>query len=145
AIAGADIVLTGPALIGGIKITSDATGSYRASGLQAGICSLRASKPGFAIKVYQGLTVTVNTVMTLDIALDVSPVEAAVIVTGVPAQLETAISSSGATILPQQIERMPINGRNYLDLMQLAAGVTVNRRVDAGTDGATPILGERGG
>jgi hypothetical protein len=40
---------------------------------------------------------------------------------------------------------MPINGRNYLDLMQLVPGVTVNRQADSGTDAATPILGERGG
>lgn len=59
--------------------------------------------------------------------------------------LETTISSSGATIPPQQIEQMPINGRNYLDLMQLIPGVTVNRQADAGTDAAAPILGERGG
>jgi hypothetical protein len=61
------------------------------------------------------------------------------------ALLETTISSSGATIPPQQIEQMPINGRNYLDLMQLIPGVTVNRQADAGTDAAAPILGERGG
>jgi hypothetical protein len=40
---------------------------------------------------------------------------------------------------------MPINGRNYLDLMQLVAGVAVNRQVDVGSDAAVPMLGERGG
>src|SRR5579863_5865944 len=59
--------------------------------------------------------------------------------------IEPAISSSGATILPQQIEQMPINGRNYLDLMQLVPGVSINRQANAGTDAAAPILGERGG
>ena len=36
--------------------------------------------------------------------------------------LEPTISSTGSTITPQQIEDMPINGRNYLDLLQLVPG-----------------------
>jgi len=40
---------------------------------------------------------------------------------------------------------MPINGRNYLDLLQLVPGVALKRQVDPGTDAAAPILGERGG
>jgi hypothetical protein len=35
------------------------------------------------------------------------------------ALLETATSSTGATILPVEIDQMPINGRNYLNLLQL--------------------------
>src|SRR5260370_29553792 len=62
-----------------------------------------------------------------------------------PTLLESTTSSSGATILPQQIEQMPINGRNYLDLLQLVPGVAINRQQDPTLDGATPILGERGG
>src|SRR5207249_8022828 len=50
-----------------------------------------------------------------------------------------------ATIAPNEIEQMPINGRNYLDLLQLVPGVAINRQQDPTVDGATPILGERGG
>jgi hypothetical protein len=38
---------------------------------------------------------------------------------------------------------MPINGRNYLDLLQLVPGVAINRQADLNSDNATPILGER--
>jgi len=89
--------------------------------------------------------VTVNHLLILDVVLAISPVQEVITVSGSLALLETTISSSGATIPPQQIEQMPINGRNYLDLMQLIPGVTVNRQADAGTDAAAPILGERGG
>ncbi len=57
--------------------------------------------------------------------------------------LDTTSSSTGATIVPQEIENMPINGRNYLDLLQLVPGVAINRQADANSDNATPILGER--
>src|SRR5882672_1602847 len=145
AIVGAQITLSGPVLAREVKTPSNMTGSYRLPGVQPGVYQLRATSPGFAVQVYQGLAVTVNHVLTFDIVLVVSAVEAEVTVSANGPLLETANSSSGATILPQQIEQMPINGRNYLDLLQLVSGVAINRRVDERSDSAVPILGERGG
>lgn len=145
AIVGAAITLSGPVLSSDISTTSDEVGSYRIPGLQPGTYRLQMTKPGFAVKVYEELTITVNRLLILDVVLTISPVQEVVTVSDNPPPVETTISSSGATILPEQIEQMPINGRNYLDLMQLVPGVTVNRQRDAGTDVATPILGERGG
>src|SRR5260370_34584306 len=101
--------------------------------------------PGFGDKVFREVAVTVNGSLIFDVKLAVSAVQAEVTVSAQPPLVDTTASSSGATVLPQQIEQMPINGRNYLDLMQLVPGVAVNQRVDAGTDAAVPILGERGG
>ena len=145
AIAGAEITLSGPMLASGTKAASDATGRYRVPGLPAGTYTLRVAKPGFAAQVFEALTVTVNRVLIFDAVLAVGALQEEITVSATPPVLEAAISSSGATILPQQIEQMPINGRNYLDLMQLVPGVSVNQRADAGTDAAVPILGERGG
>jgi len=126
-------------------IQTDGRGAYRVPGLPAGTYDLRVAKDGFADRAYRELTITVNRLLILDVVMAISPVREEITVSGDPPLLETTISSSGATILPRQIEHMPINGRNYLDLMQLVAGVTVNRQVDLGTDAAVPILGERGG
>ena len=145
AIAGAEIAVSGPALAVNIKITSGAAGSYRLPGLPAGTYHLRASHPGFAAKIYEGLLVTVNRIVIIDLVLDIGRMQEEITVSAAPPLLETAVSCTGATILPLQIEQMPINGRNYLDLMQLVPGVMINRRVDAGTDAAVPVLGERGG
>jgi hypothetical protein len=144
-IVGASISLTGPTLAAEIDVTSDAAGSYRIAGLQAGTYALRVAQPGFAPRLYEAVTLTVNRLLILDVELAVSTAHEVITVSDSPSLLETAISSSGATILPQEIEQMPINGRNYLDLMQLIPGVTVNRQADSGTHAATPILGERGG
>jgi len=144
AIAGAAVTLDGP-LARNIRVISDDNGFYRIPGLQAGTYNLRATKSGFAARAYQDLIVTVNRSLTLDVTLSVSPREETITVSAAPPLLETAVSSTGSTILPEQIEKMPINGRNYLDLMQLVAGVTINPQADAGKDSAVPILGERGG
>jgi hypothetical protein len=145
AIAGADITLRNLTLGSETRTTSDATGSYRIPGLPAGTYTLRVAKDGFATQVYDDLTVTMNRVVVLDVVLAIRAVETEVTVSASPPLLETDVSSSGITILPAQIEQMPINGRNYLDLMQLVPGISVNRQADAGTDAAVPILGERSG
>jgi outer membrane receptor protein involved in Fe transport len=145
ALVGAEIKINSPILPGGIELTSDSRGSYRILGLQPGTYSVEVAKPGFAVKRYDGVTVTVNRLLILDVVLAISTAQAVITVSDNPSPLETTISSSGETILPQQIEQMPINGRNYLDLMQLVPGVTINRQADVGSDAATPMLGERGG
>ncbi len=145
AITGATVTLSGPALGSTIRVATDAAGSYRMAGLQAGTYDLRVSKTGFETRAYQGLAVTVNCSLTFDVTLAIGKVNEAITVSATPPLFDSSGSSSGITILPQQIEQMPINGRNYLDLMQLVPGVTVNRQEDPGTDAASPILGERGG
>jgi hypothetical protein len=140
-----EIKVSGPLLGRDINVLSNSTGSYRLPGLHPGIYQLRVTKPGFTVRVYQGLAVPVNYVLRLDIVLAVSDIHEEVTISHDAALLETAISSSDATILPRQIEQMPINGRNYLDLLQLVPGVAVSRQVDPETDRAVPILGERGG
>jgi hypothetical protein len=130
---------------GAIRLTTDQTGSYRFAGLQSGAYNLLVSKPGFSAKLYERLPVTLNRVLTFDIELSVSAVREEVRVSAVAPLLDPTVSSSGSTITNRVIEDMPINGRNYLDLMQLVPGVAVNRHSDPGLDVATPILGERAG
>jgi outer membrane receptor protein involved in Fe transport len=145
AVAGAEITVGSPAFGETIRLLSDRAGAYRLPALQPGIYDIRATSPGFGIKVYESIPIAVNSILVFDIQLPITAVRQEVVVSGAPALLEPAVSSSGATILPRQIEDMPINGRNYLDLMQLVPGIAVNRQVDSGTDAAAPILGERGG
>ena len=145
AIVGAEITLSSPTIPRDLVTQTEGTGAYRIRGLPAGTYNLHVAKDGFTEKTYRELTITVNRLLILDVVMTISPVREDITVSGDPPLLETTISSSGATILPRQIDQMPINGRNYLDLMQLVAGVTVNRQVDVGTDAAVPMLGERGG
>ena len=144
-VAGAEIRVlnSGTAIDRSAKSESD--GTYRVLGLPAGIYSLTVSKSGFVPTTVRNLEVTVNQTLTLNLSLKLGGQTEKVEVSGVSPLLESTSSSSGSTILPQQIEQMPINGRNYLDLLQLVPGVAINRQQDQALDSATPILGERGG
>jgi hypothetical protein len=143
AVAGAEVRLVSDT-VGFDKTTvTDGNGNYQLAAVPAGTYRLTVSRSGFATKAFKSLDITLNRTLRFDVTLEVSSVQQEVEVSAVPPLLETTSSSEGVTITPQQIVDMPINGRNYLDLMQLVPGVAINRQADLNSDNATPVLGER--
>jgi hypothetical protein len=144
AISGAELHLSGNTLATSRSTTSDANGAYQFAAVPAGTYSITVSHAGFTTRKFDNLEVTLNRTLTFNINLAVGQVAETVNVSADLPLLETSSSSTGSTVLPQDIANMPINGRNYLDLMQLVPGVAINRQSDAGSDNATNVLGERG-
>jgi hypothetical protein len=142
-VSGATLKLSGDSVGGNRETKTDSTGSYQFLNVPAGTYVLTVSHEGFATRVVNGLEVTLNRTVTFNVQLEVGQMEQRIEVTGALPLLETNSSSSSTTILPQEIVDSPLNGRNYLDLLQLVPGVAINRHADAGSDTATPVLGER--
>ena len=143
AISGAEVSITSGTLAVTKKTTTDTNGNYQITALSAGIYTLTVSHAGFSTQVFKDLEITLNRTLKFNASLEVGTVQQKVEVSAEIPLLETASSSQGTTILPSQIVDMPINGRNYLDLMQLVPGVAINRQADLNSDNATPVLGER--
>ncbi|HEY6129835.1 MAG TPA: TonB-dependent receptor, partial [Candidatus Acidoferrum sp.] len=144
AISGVEVRAEGSTIAVSRSVVTDANGTYRLPGLPAGVYKVTVTHDGFNTRVFEGLELTLNRTLDFDVKLDVGKVSERVEVSAELPLLDTTASSSGATIVPQQIENMPINGRNYLDLLQLVPGVAINRQADLGSDNATNVLGERG-
>lgn len=144
-IAGAQIHASNGELAIERSTISESDGTYRLAALPPGTYELKVSKDGFQTEVFKDLDVTLNRILTYDITLPIGSTNQTIEVNSAVPLLETTISSTGSTITPQQIQDMPINGRNYLDLLQLVPGVALNRQNDPAGDNSTPILGERGG
>ena len=142
-IAGAEVSIAGNTLAVSKKTTTNAAGAYEVVALPAGTYTLTISHAGFRTQVTNGLEITLNRTIKINATLEVGTVQQKVEVSGQIPLLETSSSSEGSTIVPQQIEEMPINGRNYLDLLQLVPGVAINRQADIHDDNTTPVLGER--
>jgi hypothetical protein len=124
------------------RATTDARGVYRLTALPAGTYTITVTAPGLAPSA-ASLEVTLNRVVTFDVTLQVGGVQETIAVS-TPA-LDPSTSATGATISPREITELPVNGRNYLDLLQLVPGVAINRQVDPDNDRANPVLGERSG
>jgi hypothetical protein len=143
AISGALLQLSGDTIGTNRTAVSDSAGGYQFQNLPAGVYKLTVTHAGFATNAFKELDVTINRTLTFNLQLEVGRVDEVVNVSAEPPLLETNSSSTGSTILPQDINNMPINGRNYLDLLQLVPGVAIYRQSDANSDNTTPILGER--
>jgi len=107
---------------------SDDVGRFRFPNLPVGTYNLAVDATGFA-KLVNQLTLTVGQAIDLQLKLTVGGVVESVNVTAPLAVLETARTQLAETVLPHDIESLPLNGRNYLDLAALTPGVTRNNPV----------------
>jgi Carboxypeptidase regulatory-like domain/TonB-dependent Receptor Plug Domain/TonB dependent receptor len=143
AVASAQVHAEGVSIAADRSVTTSSNGEYRLPALPAGTYRLTVTRDGFHTGVFNNLEVTLNRTLRYDVQLNVGSSHEQVEVSGELPLLETQSSAQSTTIMPRDIVDMPINGRNYLDLLQLVPGVAINRQADANSDNATPILGER--
>jgi hypothetical protein len=107
-----------------LTCVSDEEGRYRFSNLAVGGYVLAAEKPGFA-SLSVRLTVTVGQALELPLRLSPAGLAESVTVTSAVAPVvETARTQVAETVVAGEIENLPLNGRNYLDLAALAPGVS---------------------
>jgi Carboxypeptidase regulatory-like domain/TonB dependent receptor/TonB-dependent Receptor Plug Domain len=144
-VAGAEVKVSGTTLASERSTTTDADGFYRLTALPAGAYRLTVSGMGFATST-ANIELPLNRVVTFNVKLQVGGVGVVVSVNADALPLlEPNASATGATITPRKITELPVNGRNYLDLLQLVPGVAINRQADPNSDNANPVLGERSG
>ena len=142
---GAEIKATSPPLAVERTAKSDENGFYRIAALPAGTYTITVSGSGFANSTIQNVELTVNRTITIDVQLQVGNVTGQINVTAEAVLIDPTTPATGTTVTPRQIQDMPVNGRNYLDLMQLVPGAVINRQANSGSDNSTPVLGERSG
>jgi hypothetical protein len=103
--------------------TSDSEGRYRFPYLRTGVYDLTVEAPGFAALTRQ-LTLSVGQALDVPLKLEVAGVAAQVNVDSTVPMIETVRTQITETIQPREINELPLNGRNYLDLALLIPGVS---------------------
>src|SRR6185437_11658013 len=102
---------------------SGSEGEYRLLAMPPGHYKVTATAPGFEQFVTTGVTLQVNDQLHIDINLQVGAVREAVTVEANPVQVETESTQLGQVIGTKQILSLPLNGRSFIDLLGLQAGV----------------------
>ena len=103
---------------------TDARGAFQLAGLPPGRYEIAAELAGFGRLVRSDLVLNVAQEMTLTLTLRVAALQEAVTVTAELPLVETTRSALGTTITTNEIEELPIAGRNFATLAQLTPGVT---------------------
>src|SRR5262245_48532885 len=121
---GAGITITNKATGQTTKLTSSSTGTYASGALQPGQYDVRVEAKGFRtevmnVQVQVGVTTSGNAKLTIGSATEL------VEVTGSTVAVNTEQATIQGVLSTEQIENLPINGRNFLDLAQLEPGVQI--------------------
>jgi hypothetical protein len=105
-------------------IFSDDRGFYRAAALAPGQYALQVELTGFVRYARTGLTLTIGQEAVVDVTMRLADLQETVTVTGAAPLVETTKSSLGATITREQLDALPLPGRNFTALANLTPGVT---------------------
>lgn len=128
AIAGANVVTTNQATGQSRSVTTNETGAYRVAPLSPGTYDIRVTISGFKTKVQTGVLLQTGATLKLDVGLEVGEVTESIEVTAAAPILQTQDTAVAGVITTSQLERIPVNGRNYTRLLVLMPGTSDIRR-----------------
>lgn len=117
-------------------------GRFVLVGLPAGVYKLTVELSGFATGTVTDLRLGINDTLDLDIVLQLAGVETAITVVGGAILVGVKDSGLGHQIRPEVIDSMPLNGRQFLDLVGLVPG-TAPRPVASDQGSGITVFGER--
>jgi hypothetical protein len=122
-IAGASVAITNLDRNQTVTTDTDEQGRFQFAFLLVGSYQLKVERSGFAT-YSRKLTLTVGQIIDVPIKLTVAGINTEVSVTGELPVVETARTQVAETIVPREIDTLPLNGRNYLDLALLTPAVS---------------------
>ncbi len=127
-------------------VTSDAQGRFSVPDLGIGEYEVQASRTGFSTVVHKGITLTVGAQSVVDFSLPVGQQTQTVTVEGEVTQVDTTNAALSSLISTQQMEELPLNGRNFESLIFLSMGVQeVNTEFGNARQGRGNVVSAAGG
>ncbi|HVW86700.1 MAG TPA: carboxypeptidase-like regulatory domain-containing protein, partial [Bryobacteraceae bacterium] len=104
--------------------TTDSSGNYQVTLLPIGRYSIRGEAPGFKTWSVPEVVLAIGDRLRQDVHLELGAVGQSVEVVASSPALQTDSSSLGSLINERAVQDLPLNGRNFVALAQLAAGAT---------------------
>jgi hypothetical protein len=107
------------------EAVTDGLGIFRMP-VRVGAYEITAELAGFATVTRRGLQLLAGQQAVVNLQMSPSTIQESVTVTGEAPLIEVSSSSVGANIDPRQMTDLPINGRNWQDLLAVAPGARYN-------------------
>src|SRR5579883_2663992 len=118
---------------------ADGQGRYTIADLPVGNYEAQAAAQGFQTVVRWGITLTVGAPTVVDFSLAVGQAQQTVTVEAHVTQVDTVSTAVASYVEQKQINDLPLNGRNFTDLVALAPGVAAGSQI--GNGGANLLYG----
>ena len=107
-------------------------GQFRVPALAPGTYEIRAELASFVSQIRQGVVLALGQLATVDFTMRVAGTQESVTVTGETAIVDPMQSAVSSVVGQQQIESLPINGRNFISFSVITPGVTTDRTPQQG-------------
>ena len=124
-VAGATVTATSLATGAARTGTSDARGAFVIATLKPGDYAIKVSSQGFVDFVAPNVSVQVGQTTRVEAGLAVQVLNENVDVTAASVAVDTSQTAIGGVVNLRQINELPLNGRNYLELARLQPGVEI--------------------
>jgi hypothetical protein len=105
------------------ETTTDSVGSFTVLGLNPETYSISASAPNFAQATESNVYLAVNTQLRVDFHLTIAGVQKTIAVSSSANPLQTESAEMSTVVTQQQIQNLPLDPRNFLELALLSPGV----------------------
>src|SRR5579884_1705081 len=102
-------------------------GHYKFTGMPVGTYDVKAEMSGFQTQTQQNLNLTLGQEAVLNFTMTVGQVEESVTVSAAAPLVETTNGSISNVVGEQKMVDLPLNGRNFNQLVLLQPGITVHR------------------
>ncbi len=104
--------------------TTNDSGAYTFTSVTPGRYTIEVKATGFSAQKIAPFTLAVSQIATFDVALSVGSANQEVTVEATTAQLEVSNADLGTVIATKQVNDLPLNGRNFTQLLSLTPGVS---------------------
>jgi hypothetical protein len=104
------------------SVTTDAVGRFALLALPPGVYAIKAEQSGFAAQIQQDVILRLGTEVALEFVLRIASTEERITV--VPSGVETLQTAVASVVTQEQINALPINGRNFISFSVITPGVT---------------------
>ncbi len=104
-------------------VTTDANGEYTAPSLPPGRYTVMTEMTGFKALALSNIDLGVDQRVRIDLKLEVGAMTESVSIKAEAPLVQTSSSELGTTVTDQEIEALPLNGRNFVNLTRTVPGV----------------------
>ncbi|MGH9347293.1 MAG: carboxypeptidase regulatory-like domain-containing protein [Vicinamibacterales bacterium] len=123
---GATVTATSLATGRTLTALTNERGEYRIPGVPAGLYRIQAELSGFSTVVVPELELLVGQNRTVPFTLTVAALQESVTVTGEAPLVDTRSAAVAGNVDRRQMEELPLQGRNWMELSMMVKGITAN-------------------
>ena len=142
---GARVTIENAGTTARFEVTTDRDGTFNAPVLPVGGYRISVSAKGFKTQVREGLALRVSDRLQVTFNLETGAVTETITVSAPAVLIDTASTTLGAVVTSDQIENLPLNGRNLTSLLSVVPGaVLLGGATQQGINGSSTFRSEGG-